>query len=710
MRKLSFLIILIEFSLSLFGQSPHGDNFKMDCAICHTPEGWAVNPKSLVFDHKQTGFDLVGQHKLADCKSCHTDLKFTETKNDCFACHTDMHNSTLGMDCDRCHTPETWIVKNATEMHQQSRFPLMGAHATTDCFNCHQSATNLQFEPLGVQCVDCHRKDYLSTTAPNHQQSGYSTNCNECHGLKSSGWNSSDFEHNFFPLTGGHAISCNQCHTTGTFTKIPNECISCHQDNYNSAVNPNHKLLNFSLDCAECHQLDPGWKSAEFKQHDALFFPIFSGKHNNEWGKCTDCHTNASNYAEFACTNCHEHNQSSMDSEHKSVSGYSYKNNMCYACHPLGDESGAFNHSSTGFPLTGSHATVDCTTCHTNGFTGLSSDCATCHQTNYNNTTNPGHQKLGLATTCADCHSTGPGWQPASFPVHNTYYELTGAHASISGNCAACHNQNYNTTPNTCYACHTANYNSAVNPNHITNNFSTDCQTCHSSNAWKPGTFDHNTTGFALTGAHATISNECASCHNGNYVSTPNTCYACHSANYNSAVNPNHVTNNFSTDCQTCHSSNAWNPATFDHNNTGFALTGAHATIANNCASCHNGNYVSTPNTCYACHAANYNNSTNPNHLAANFPTNCESCHTANAWTPASFDHDSQYFPIYSGNHRNQWSSCTECHTVATNYAVFSCINCHEHNKTDTDKDHNEVNNYTYTATSCYTCHPRGTD
>jgi hypothetical protein len=40
---------------------------------------------------------------------------------------------------------------------------------------------------------------------------------------------------------------------------------------------------------------------------------------------------------------------------------------------------------------------------------------------------------------------------------------------------------------------------------------------------------------------------------------------------------------------------------------------------------------------------------------------------------------------------------------------VFSCIICHEHSsKTSVDADHRGVNGYTYAATSCYSCHPRG--
>jgi hypothetical protein len=138
-------------------------------------------------------------------------------------------------------------------------------------------------------------------------------------------------------------------------------------------------------------------------------------------------------------------------------------------------------------------------------------------------------------------------------------------------------------------------------------------------------------------------------------------------------------------------------------------LTGAHSLIAKDCAACHNGTYINTPKTCYGCHTTDYKNTTNPAHLAAQFPTECTSCHTTSAWAPSTFNHDSQHFPIYSGKHKGKWVKCSECHTSPTNFAVFSCIICHEHSsKTSVDGDHRGVNGYTYTGTSCYSCHPRG--
>jgi nitrate/TMAO reductase-like tetraheme cytochrome c subunit len=58
------------------------------------------------------------------------------------------------------------------------------------------------------------------------------------------------------------------------------------------------------------------------------------------------------------------------------------------------------------------------------------------------------------------------------------------------------------------------------------------------------------------------------------------------------------VAGQFNHDCTQCHSQNAWQPATFNHANTKFPLTGVHTTTA--CVSCHtNGNYQLQYTICY---------------------------------------------------------------------------------------------------------------
>jgi hypothetical protein len=363
------------------------------------------------------------------------------------------------------------------------------------------------------------------------------------------------------------------------------------------------------------------------------------------------------------------------------------------------------------YPFTGAHIPIanDCNACHNGNYANTPNTCNACHISDYNTSLNPKHTVLNLPTDCAQCHTTAPDWQPATFPIHNSFWPLNGAHAAIANNCAACHNGNYNNTPSTCVGCHLPDYNQTTNPNHQTQQFPTDCTVCHAESSWVPSTFNHSTV-YPFTGAHLAIADNCNICHNGNYTNTPNTCNGCHQANYNTTTNPNHTTLNLPTDCAMCHTTVPdWQPATFPIHNNYWALTGAHAAIANDCAACHNGNYNNTPSTCFGCHAAEYNSATNPNHAAAGFPTTCQNCHTTTAWDPSTFNHDQQYFPIYSGKHKNEWSQCVECHTTPNNFTAFSCIACHEHdNPTEMAGHHSGISGYQYNSAACYNCHPNG--
>jgi hypothetical protein len=221
---------------------------------------------------------------------------------------------------------------------------------------------------------------------------------------------------------------------------------------------------------------------------------------------------------------------------------------------------------------------------------------------------------------------------------------------------------------------------------------------------------------MTLTGYHATMlaNNQCTSCHTGAtpYSLTYTGCIQCHQADYNGTTSPPHATAGFPTTCDTCHSTTNWSGATFTHPTAPLQLTGYHATmLANNqCSSCHVGNNFNLTYTgCIQCHQTDYNNTTNPNHAAAGFPTTCNNCHTFTDWTGAQFTaHDSSYFKIYSGRHNGQWTACSDCHTNAKDYSVFTCIACHAHNnqaQVSALTGHVGNTRFVYSPTSCYGCH-----
>ncbi len=1142
MRSLSFIIIVLTINvLTIYGQSPHGDLKGLDCANCHQSTDWKVNLAHINFDHSETGFSLTGQHSTINCSSCHADLIFSKAQSSCNFCHKDVHQNSVGLDCSSCHKPDTWLIENRNELHQKSRFPLIGSHLKADCIECHAGYPNLNFVTLGVNCIDCHQNEYRNTQNPNHSLVGFSTNCLDCHSMLQSKWSAEIFAHNFFPLVGGHniqncfscheqggnfkglsttcyschrndyetssnpphqsnnfptqcqqchviqnwrpasfdhnttqfpltgahiSVNCSNCHQTGytqmstqcvschlnnfnsttnpnhttlsistectschttnanwkpaqfpqhnnyfaltgahalistnceqchnsNYTNLSNACVACHQGDYNSAINPNHTnagistscegchnstawipstfnhavtgfeligqhasiqcsschqgttaglndqcvschqnnyntaqnhvaqgypldckmchnsiawnqstfnhnntsfqltgahisvtcsschsngfsntptecsschqndyygttnpnhvTLNLSNQCQTCHTTNPNWKPATFPihsnyfqfvgahiaiqnnctschingynntpnvcygchqndyqtttnpphqisqfptdcvpchsqstwvpstfNHDGPYFPIYSGKHKGKWTTCSQCHSNPSNYTIFSCIDCHEHNQTSMNNKHQGVSGYIYASSACYSCHPQGTVAGAFNHSTSIFPLTGAHQTVECNQCHQNGYANTPTVCYDCHQLNYTSTTNPNHTTLSISTECTSCHTTNANWKPAQFPQHNNYFALTGAHALISTNCEQCHNSNYTNLSNACVACHQGDYNSAINPNHTNAGISTSCEGCHNSTAWIPSTFNHAVTGFELIGQHASIqcsschqgttaglNDQCVSCHQNNYntaqnhvaqgypldckmchnsiawnqstfnhnntsfqltgahisvtcsschsngfSNTPTECSSCHQNDYYGTTNPNHVTLNLSNQCQTCHTTNPnWKPATFPIHSNYFQFVGAHIAIQNNCTSCHINGYNNTPNVCYGCHQNDYQTTTNPPHQISQFPTDCVPCHSQSTWVPSTFNHDGPYFPIYSGKHKGKWTTCSQCHSNPSNYTIFSCIDCHEHNQTSMNNKHQGVSGYIYASSACYDCHPRG--
>ena len=342
-----------------------------------------------------------------------------------------------------------------------------------------------------------------------------------------------------------------------------------------------------------------------------------------------------------------------------------------------------FDHDRTRYPLLGMHAKVDCTQCHTNPvFTKISTRCADCHADIH---------RGQFGATCEQCH-TVKGWEihTQELKDHLNRFPLLGVHAMLE--CSDCHKSaavgQFAGLSTACLTCHTADFQNAINPDHKSSAFPTTCESCHSADTWFDAKFDHlKFTGFALTGAHATLA--CTACHiGGKFAGTPADCYGCHAKDYTGSKNPNHVQAGFPQQCQLCHTTIAWSPATFDHTRyTNFPLTGAHVSVP--CATCHTDNYAGTlPTNCYGCHAKDYSNTATmpgvPNHVAGNFPQDCSLCHSTSSWLGATFDHSKTTFAL-TGAHVSV--PCATCHT--DNYAgtlPTNCYGCHtkDYNSTAT--------------------------
>ena len=677
------------------GSNPHGNSIGA-CATCHLPDGWKPVRIASTFRHAEKVFPLDGAHASAKCASCHASLDFSKASAKCASCHSDVHRGELGPDCARCHTTRSFVDQaRLARVHETTRFPLRGAHAATPCESCHTptAAGQPQFANRPTTCISCHRADYDRAKAPPH--AGLPTNCNSCH--TETAWRGAPFNHNTtqFPLSGAHqATPCSACHADGVFKGKPTTCVSCHQPDYARTVSPPHGAAAFATTCATCHTTT-AWLGAPF-DHNTTQFPLTGG---HKTANCSSCHADGRYHGRpTTCVSCHQADFDRTATPPHVAAAFS---TSCTTCHTTTVWLGAaFNHSTTQFPLTGSHQALACTSCHADRvYHGKPTACATCHQADYDRTTTPPHAAAAFSTSCATCHAT-TRWLGTPFDHRVTQFPLTGSHQTVA--CASCHGDGvYHGKPTACTTCHQADYARATPP-HQAAGFSTTCGTCHTTSTWLGAPFDHNSTQFPLAGAHLTVA--CASCHaDGVYRGKPTSCVSCHRTDYDRTTTPSHSAAGYSTDCTTCHSAASWQSATFNHNTTQFPLTGGHATVP--CSSCHgDGVFRGKPTACVACHQATYNATTSPPHAAAAFSTGCATCHTTTAWQGAPFNHTATQFPL-TGAHATV--SCASCHGdgVYRNKPT-TCVSCHQSEYARTTNPSHSAAGY---STACATCHTTST-
>lgn len=169
--------------------------------------------------------------------------------------------------------------------------------------------------------------------------------------------------------------------------------------------------------------------------------------------------------------------------------------------------------------------------------------------------------------------------------------------------------------------------------------------------------FDHMTTGFPLTGAHAIA--DCGSCHIGGvFKGTPRNCASCHTKGQRVIAIDMSATHFATTEpCDVCHTNTVtFLGARYDH---GKAVPGQ-------CTSCHNG-VVSTGRA--------------PSHTSgAKATRSCDSCHRTFAWLPASWNHVGVAPGTCSTCHNNAGAPGRPANhlTSATQgRATFECDSCH---------------------------------
>lgn len=289
-----------------------------------------------------------------------------------------------------------------------------------------------------------------------------------------------------------------------------------------------------------------------------------------------------------------------------------------YAAKPKKD----FDHSTTGFVLTGPHARLECNTCHLRGiFKGIPRQCVSCHDRGSQiGTTQKPLNHVQTSGDCESCHA-GSTWAVTRFD-----------HSGVMGTCKKCHNSVTAT---------------GKTVNHVQTNAS--CDDCHITVAWIPARFDHSG-----------VSGSCFSCHNGVTAT---------------GKSPSH--HRSSNTCEDCHSTNAWTPARFDHSDVGGTCSTCHdgvkargkpqnhIRVSCQCDACHatggtwdvgrgRVDHGCVVGTCVSCHNNSIVDGKPQSHIASNDV--CDDCHTTNRWTPASFNHDAAS------------PDCTSCHAHQGKY------------------------------------------
>lgn len=277
----------------------HEGRFGTRCTDCHTERSWHQLKSTNRFIHNATDFPLEGLHANVTCAECHTTGSYRNevAHAKCTDCHSDYHEGDFAQsdgsaeDCSSCHTvqrPFTY-TSYGLEEHQESHYPLEGAHLATPCFACHQSDNEKwEFAWESTSCISCHdniHEGYIS-------DSYYPENdCESCHNPEQ--WAAVEFDHNQtnWTLEGAHSnVSCATCHwesgpsrtvESQVFRGLSTDCASCHD-------NPHGQQFEKSgiTQCTDCHSLGNAWNISNF-DHSTTDFPL-TGKHANV--TCDECH------------------------------------------------------------------------------------------------------------------------------------------------------------------------------------------------------------------------------------------------------------------------------------------------------------------------------------------------------------------------------------------------------------------------------------
>lgn len=627
------------------------------------------------------------------------------------------------------------LVMPVAARAQLSPGELSQAHAALEgsahCLDCHAPGRGVAAE----KCLDCHGALRARVAARQglHARPGYER-CETCHiehhgrdfdlvywgDPADGGRQAFDHRQAGWPLVGAHRrLDCRECHRperlvdrpalvrgnadpATTFLGLSTACLACHRDEHRGQL---------ASACTDCHSMT-AWRPAPGFDHATAGFAL-TGRHREV--ACTGCHPTETTprvggdaaflrfrpLAHETCADCHR-------DPHGGRLGAA-----CASCHVTSSfaevEAASFDHSRTGFPLTGRHRQLACRACHADGpVVGVGTrrlahgTCADCHR-------DPHGGRLGAV--CASCHTTA-GWRggstPAAFDHDLTGFPLRGRHRDVA--CRDCHGSGPATAElasETCADCHRDPHRGALR-DRVDGGA---CESCHTASGFRPSTFsvaEHQATRFPLRGAHLAV--PCDTCHA--LAAAPVAPVAAHAQAGRGRRAAFHLefpadlacsschrdphggeTSRLELACGDCHGVESWRgavagsvAASFDHGAvTGYPLENAHATAA--CAACHRTDagvrFAATPTDCAACHRDPHPRRDDVLGSGAAFV--CAGCHTTRSFAvaPDDFDHALTGFGL-EGAH-----------------AAVACVDCHRPQRRDDGK----VVPFSPLPTTCEGCH-----
>jgi hypothetical protein len=353
---------------SICHADPHGGQFEggpfgaQQCTVCH--DRMHFEPHAFTLEkHAQTTLPLDGHHAKTDCNECHlipdpapgtaeAPRMFRGTPSDCDACHRDAHagffddvvtadNSPAHGQCAACHTTESFaqIPEAGFDHAQFTGFPVLGAHAQSECSSCHPSMpvaddSGRTFGRVEQHfgefrgCITCHRDPHgAQFDGPGMPAIVEGrTDCARCHDETSFRSFPKGFDHGQwtkFSLVGAHDQDCSVCHeplrrpdSVGRTWKraAGASCNACHIDPHAGQFD-----LEPRKSCDKCHDDSAEPDFVSFNHDRDSLFPLREQHENLDCAKCHKPWTDPEGFEVVRyrplgreCVDCHGVNEDAL--------------------------------------------------------------------------------------------------------------------------------------------------------------------------------------------------------------------------------------------------------------------------------------------------------------------------------------------------------------------------------------------------------------